>query len=112
MLRIVVFAALGDPVLDRAFHAPGFLWSRVRFPVSGRRFGTVRVSLYYFYFHKGDETRRELREGKLFVFDFSFVSVSSCSKSPGPHRRALQSFSSVAKLTPSERSLVKRQRVV
>ena len=108
MLGIVVFAALGDPVLDCALHAARFLRSRVRFPVSRRRFRTVGISFYYFDLHKGEDTRRELRAGKLFVFAFSFVSLSSCSKSPGPHRSALQSFSSVAKLTPSERSLVKR----
>src|SRR5678816_3646245 len=109
MFRVVVFATFGDPVLDRAFHTSLFLRSRIRFPISRRRFRTVVISFYYFYLHKGDETRRGVRAGKVFVFDFSFESDSSCNKSPGPHRSALQSFSSVAKFTPSERSLVNRQ---
>lgn len=112
MFRVVVFAALSDPVLDRAFDAAGFLRSRVSFPVSRRRFRTVGVSFYYFYLHKGDDALRVRRAGKFLVFDFSFVSVSSSINSPGPHRRATQSFSSVAKLTPNDRSLVRRQRVV
>lgn len=112
MFRVVVLTTFGDPILDRAFEASLLLRSRVGLPVSGRRFHTVVVSFYYLDLHKGVDARRVLRAGKVLVFDFSFDPDSSSIKSPGPHRSARQSFSSVAKLTPKERSLVKRQRVV
>ena len=112
MFRVVILATFGYPVLNRAFYAPLLLRSGISFPVRRWRLRAVDVSFYYFDLHKGVEARRVFRGGKLFVFDFSFLPVSSAIRSPGPHLSATQSFSSVAKLTPRDRSFVKRQSVV
>jgi hypothetical protein len=109
----VVFAALGYPVFDRAFHAALFLGLVIRGFVAGRRLFAALVPFDYFDLcHKSDDARRDALAGISLVFGFCFLSGSSSIRSPGPQSSAMHIFSSVAKFIPTARSFVSRQSVV